>query len=81
MNIKKVYAYEDVNDPGHGYYIVKDDVGWLAVLPLHDISKMSEVFDRDNIFASIEEIEVVYGRKLKLFIEYDYKDGKLTQVK
>lgn len=68
MSIKKVYAYEDVNDPGMGFYIAEDDVGWLAVLPLHDLSKLPEVFGRDNIFSSIKEIEIVYGRKLRPFI-------------
>jgi hypothetical protein len=81
MSVKKLYAYEDVNAPGYGFYIAEDDVGWLAVMPTEPQQHIPEMFGRDNIFSSIEEIEIVYGRKLKLFIEYDYKDGKLTQIK
>jgi hypothetical protein len=81
MSIKKLYAYEDVDMPGYGFYIAEDDVGWLAVMSTESYQHIPELFGRDNIFSSIEEIEIVYGRKLKLFTKYDYKDGKLTQVK
>lgn len=50
-------AYKVLDNPTKILRIVKDDVGWYY------IDKLPR--DRDNIFASMEEIELVINTKLE----------------
>jgi len=63
VNFVKAYVYCRIDDPKRGLYIWEEDTGWLHIAKLP--------MDENNIFFSIEEIEVVVGCKLKLLREYD----------
>ena len=50
-------AYQLLDNPNKMLRIIRDDIGWYY------IDKLPR--NRDNIFSSIEEIELVVGFKLK----------------
>ena len=75
MNITKVQVYGKISDPTQGLYVVVEDVGWMH------IAKMP--IDRDNIFSSMSELELVVGESLVLLKEFDVKndDPKIIEWK
>lgn len=61
--MRKFELYRVVDDPGKGLIVERDGDGWYSIVKLAPT--------KDNIFSSIQEIEVAIGQKLE-FIEEQY---------
>lgn len=60
MAIIKIHQYKVVDHPDRAANILEDDTGWLYLG-----GKLAEFYGDQNIFSSIEEIELVIGQKLE----------------
>lgn len=58
----RYFIYQLADDPTKGLYIFQDEAGWFYIARLPR--------SRDNIFSSIEEIELVVNKKLVFKEEY-----------
>lgn len=66
MDIVKAYQYRLIEDPTHGFTVLEDDAGWLYLT-----GQLGDFYGNQNIFSSIEEIELIIGRKAELIKEVD----------
>lgn len=67
--MNKIYHYAVEGYEGKGATVVEDPDGWL-----HFAGKLGKFYGQDNIFMSLEEMELIIGRKLRLV--WSITDGK-----
>ena len=66
MKITSIKVFAKVDDPTQGFHVLVEDVGWLHIAKYPP--------SRDNIFFSMEELEMVAGCKLYLKEEIRLED-------